>query len=101
MKILPEILNSKKKEVKAIKEKYSYKDFESASLFSQKKRSLTKALTPNKFGIIAEIKRKSPSSGTINTSFDVIQQGKIYEGSGAVAISCLTDYYYFGGNNKD
>ena len=100
MKILPEILNSKKKEVKAIKEKYSYKDFESASLFSQKKRSLTKAITPDKFGIIAEMKRKSPSSGIINTSFDVIQQGKIYEGSGAVAISCLTDYY-FGGNNKD
>ena len=33
MKILTEIINSKKKEVKAIKEKYSYKDFESSSLF--------------------------------------------------------------------
>jgi indole-3-glycerol phosphate synthase len=101
MKILTEIINSKKKEVKAIKEKYSYKDFESSSLFSQKKRSLTKALTPDKFGIIAEMKRKSPSAGLINTSFDIIQQGKIYEGSGAVAISCLTDYYYFGGYNND
>ena len=101
MKILTEIINSKKKEVKAIKEKYSYKDFESSSLFSQKKRSLTKALAPDKFGIIAEMKRKSPSAGLINTSFDIIQQGKIYEGSGAVAISCLTDYYYFGGYNND
>lgn len=58
MKILTEIINSKKKEVKAIKEMYSYKDVESSSLFSQKKRSLTKALTPDKFGIIAEMKRK-------------------------------------------
>lgn len=45
-------------------------------------------------GVIAEVKRKSPSAGAIG-EFDALEQAKRYEG--AVAISVLTDEKHFGG----
>lgn len=101
MKILDQIIVTKKKEVQLLKEKFSYNHFEEADLFSTKTRSLKEKLVSERFGVIAEIKRKSPSAGMINTDLDIIQQGKIYESSGVTAISCLTDYFYFGGSNED
>jgi indole-3-glycerol phosphate synthase len=101
MKILDQIIITKKKEVELLKKKFSYKDFENSPMFSSKILSLKSKLASDKFGIIAEIKRKSPSAGMINKHIDIIEQGKIYEENGAVAISCLTDYFYFGGSNDD
>jgi indole-3-glycerol phosphate synthase len=101
MKILDQIIITKKKEVELLKKKFSYKDFENSPMFSSKTLSLKSKLASDKFGIIAEIKRKSPSAGMINKHIDIIEQGKIYEENGAVAISCLTDYFYFGGSNDD
>ena len=101
MKILDQIIVSKKKEVELLKEKFSYTDYEKSPFFSEKTRSLTAQLGANKFGIIAELKRKSPSAGYINKELDVVQQAKLYESSGAAAISCLTDYFYFGGSGED
>ncbi|MCJ8288135.1 MAG: indole-3-glycerol-phosphate synthase [Crocinitomicaceae bacterium] len=101
MKILDQIIVTKKKEVELLKQKFSYKDFEEAELFSSKTLSLKEKLRSDHFGIIAEIKRKSPSAGLINKDLDVLQQGKVYEAGGAAAISCLTDYFYFGGSNED
>lgn len=101
MKILDQIIITKKKEVELLKKKFSYKDFENSPMFSSKTLSLKSKLASDKFGIIAEIKRKSPSAGMINEHVDIVEQGKIYEKNGAVAISCLTDYFYFGGSNDD
>lgn len=47
--------------------------------------------------IIAEVKRASPSLGDINVDINVIEQAKIYEKSGAGAVSVLTDEKYFKG----
>lgn len=47
--------------------------------------------------IISEIKRKSPSAGSINKIPDVGLLAKAYEEGGAACISCLTDYESFGG----
>ena len=54
-----------------------------------------------KIQIIGEVKRASPSLGDINTDVDVIEQAKIYEKSGAAAVSVLTDEVFFKGNIDD
>jgi indole-3-glycerol phosphate synthase len=100
MNILDQIIVTKKKEVELLKQTFSYADYEKSPFFFEKSRSLTAQLTAE-FGIIAEIKRKSPSAGYIQKDLDVVEQAKLYESSGAAAISCLTDYFYFGGTRED
>lgn len=101
MKILDQIIVTKQKEVAYLKDNFSYGDFEASSYFSAPTISLKETLINAPFGIIAEIKRKSPSAGMINEFLDVASQGQLYESSGAVGISCLTDHFYFGGSTED
>lgn len=51
--------------------------------------------------LIAEIKFASPSAGVIRQISDPLEIGKIYEKSGAAAISLLTDKLFFGGDLKN
>jgi indole-3-glycerol phosphate synthase len=51
--------------------------------------------------VIAEIKRRSPSAGEINAAVSSLDQAKRYQGSGADAVSVLTDQKYFGGTLDD
>lgn len=51
--------------------------------------------------IIAEVKRSSPSKGSINPGLDVRAQVLAYERGGAAAISILTEPTRFGGSNDD
>lgn len=55
------------------------------------------ALTSAPMGLIAEVKRQSPSAGPIREPFEPVKIAKAYEASGAQAISCLMDNKYFGG----
>lgn len=55
------------------------------------------ALKSAPIGLIAEVKRKSPSAGPIREPFDPAAIARAYETSGAQAISCLMDAKYFGG----
>ncbi|PIT87590.1 MAG: indole-3-glycerol phosphate synthase [Candidatus Magasanikbacteria bacterium CG10_big_fil_rev_8_21_14_0_10_40_10] len=48
-------------------------------------------------GLIAEVKKASPSAGQINVRVDVARQAKQYEKFGANAISVLTDEKFFSG----
>lgn len=51
--------------------------------------------------IIAEIKRASPSKGTINAGIDVAETAKRYQQGGACAISVLTEENFFNGSIDD
>lgn len=51
-------------------------------------------------GIIAEIKKASPSKGVIKTDFNVLEIAECYEQSGVEAISVLTEEAYFLGDSR-
>ena len=102
MDILSEIIVNKKKEVAAQKELYPVKLLEKSTYFSGKPVSLKKYLQrPDKSGVIAEIKRKSPSKGDINPHVSVERTSIGYMQAGASGLSILTDKDYFGGSSDD
>ena len=64
-------------------------------------RSLAAALSAPGLGVVAEIKRRSPSAGEIAPGLDAPRQADRYVQGGAVAISVLTEPIYFGGSLAD
>ena len=63
--------------------------------------SLFSALRTDHVGLIAEIKRSSPSRGTIKARLDAEAQATAYARGGAAAISVLTEPERFGGADAD
>ena len=64
--------------------------------------SLATALRAGDFvALIAEIKRRSPSKGTINADIDAAERARAYERGGAAALSVLTEPSEFGGRTED
>lgn len=102
MDILSEIIANKKKEVAAQKELYPVKLLEKSVFFEGEPVSLIKYLKrADKSGIIAEIKRKSPSKGVINAHVSIERTSIGYMQAGASGLSILTDKHYFGGSSED
>lgn len=63
--------------------------------------SLAAALQRERVGVIAEVKRKSPSKGVINEGLSAVDQAKSYASGGAAAISVLTEPAHFSGSVDD
>ncbi len=59
------------------------------------------ALKRANVGIVAEVKRSSPSKGVINSGLDLEKQVLAYEKGGAAGISILTEPSRFSGSNDD
>jgi indole-3-glycerol phosphate synthase len=102
MNILDEIIQDKYKEVEERKSLYPIKLLEQSIYFQSPVVSLKKYVQrEDKSGIIAEIKRKSPSKGIINAHVSIERTSIGYMQAGASALSVLTDSKYFGGSKED
>lgn len=102
MSILEEILAYKAREVEERKSLFPTKLLERSAYFETPCVSLTRYLRrTDRVGIIAEIKRRSPSKGVINQHISVEQLSLGYMQAGASALSVLTDTKFFGGTSED
>lgn len=63
--------------------------------------SLADALRRDTVGVLAEVKRASPSKGAIRPGLDAAAQARAYEQGGARGISVLTEPHHFGGSAAD
>lgn len=102
MNTLNKIIEHKKTEVIERESLYPTALLERSNYFNTTPVSLKKyLLRPDKSGIIAEIKKQSPSLGVINKYADVEKISIGYMQAGASAISILTDKTFFGGSSED
>src|SRR5450432_1006678 len=100
--ILEKIISYKKEEIKKRKQESPVRLLEKQPEFGRAIFSMRKyLLDPERTGIIAEFKKKSPSKGIINDSATVEEVTAAYARYGASMISVLTDGPSFGGSADD
>jgi indole-3-glycerol phosphate synthase len=63
--------------------------------------ALSAAAATDGVALIAEVKRSSPSAGSIADDADPVAQARAYEGAGAAVVSVLTEPVHFGGSLDD
>lgn len=102
MNILDKIVVHKIREVESNRSELSISDLEEGVFFKRTCYSLSNRLrNAESSGIIAEIKRKSPSKGEIHSDLHVADVAKGYANAGVSGISILTDKTFFGGGGED
>ena len=94
--ILDRILAARLPEVEEAKRKLPAESLRMVLDRAPRIRSL-RAVLMKRPGIIAEIKRSSPSSGILRSSFDPAAIAGEYQKGGAAAISVVTEASFFGG----
>ncbi len=70
------------------------------SPFSQGSFPFARTLAQEGISFICEVKKASPSKGLIAPDFPYLEIAKDYEKAGASAISCLTEPFYFQGQDQ-
>lgn len=99
--ILEQIVNSTRKSVAERKSRTPLADLEKATGRQAPPRDFARALQGDSIKLIAEIKRASPSKGMLCKNLAAASMARIYEQSGAAAISVLTESGYFQGGFAD
>ena len=96
---LEKIIATKTGEVSEAYSKHDLKKWIELAQNGPPVRSIWNKLASQKgMGVIAEIKKASPSAGVIQADFDPISRAKSYGMGDATAISVLTDRQWFQGN---
>lgn len=99
--VLQRIVATKHEEVAAARAAVSLEALKSqVAADTQPRRGFANALRSADIGIIAEIKKASPSKGIINHNFAPAEFAKQYEQAGASCLSVLTDRDYFQGDDS-
>jgi len=97
--ILDDIIAYKKQELAETKRSVSFAEVKSKAADAGGTRGFGKALsTPDGIGLIAEVKKASPSKGVIREDFDPVRIAHAYEDSGASCLSVLTEKKFFQGD---
>jgi indole-3-glycerol phosphate synthase len=96
--ILDDIIANKKEELAEAKRRVPFAEVKAGAADAGPARGFGKALAiDGGIGLIAEVKKASPSKGVIRADFDPVAISRIYEGSGASCISVLTEQKFFQG----
>ncbi len=101
MGILDELIAGARQGVEKRRAEVPQADLEGRLSGRVEDRPFNEALVRPGLSLIAEFKRRSPSSGAINVVADVASQVSAYERGGAAAASVLTDEPHFGGSLDD
>ena len=99
---LNKINEAKQGEVAALKQQISLSELMDSAKKADAPRGFISALqtaSDSGYGLIAELKKASPSKGLIRADFNPPILAKAYEDGGASCLSVLTDRTYFQGDN--
>ncbi len=98
--ILNRIVAAKRHEVDALKRAGA--DLRRAADDAPSSRPVLGTLRASRHvGVIAEVKRRSPGAGELDSALDPVDLSGTYETAGAAAVSVLTDGPWFGGSLDD